>query len=94
MVGLLLGVIIHNLLSVSDTSASTFINIPHYQIQNFLISPIILHAAFKIYKPHFFKQFNTIMSMAIFGTLMNAILIAVTLRYVHIASNSYCCSEH
>ena len=76
---LLLGIVIGLLYESASTSPRPLIKIPHYQIQHLLISPILLHSSFQIYHIQFFRQFGTVMIMAILGTLLNALLIGVTL---------------
>ena len=40
-----------------------------------LIAPIILHASYSLYHPHFFGQLGTILIMAFIATTLNVLLI-------------------
>ena len=48
-------------------------------IEHIMITPIILNASFDLYHRHFFGQFWTIVIYAIVATVLNAILIAMSL---------------
>ena len=52
----------------------------------FLIAPIILHASYSLYHPHFFGQIGTILIMAFLATSLNVLVITpiVSLIYRHI----------
>ena len=81
-VGMLMGVATHYVIQsmVNSTTAYKPIEIPHHYIQNLVISPIILHASFEMYHPEFFKQIESVMVMAIIGTVMNALLIGFSVK--------------
>ena len=57
------------------------IQIPHLVVQHILIPPIILHASYELYHPHFFGQIEYILILAIGATLLNTVIIGVSLRY-------------
>ena len=58
---------------------SSLLNVPPFVIEHIMITPIILHASYGLYHPHFFGQFWTIVIYAIVATVLNAILIAVVM---------------
>ena len=55
-------------------------------LEHITITPIILHASFGLYHPHFFGQFWTIVIYAIVATVLNAILIALMLYFFNSAT--------
>jgi len=69
---------------INDTEglAITPIYIPHSIVQHVLIAPIILHASYELYHPHFFGQIGTILIMAFVATILNTIIIGLSLRYI------------
>ena len=50
-------------------------------MEQVLIIPIILHASYRIYHPHFLGQIGTILVMAFLGTLANVVIISLVLYY-------------
>ena len=44
-------------------------------IEHFMIAPIILHAAYGLYHPLFFRQFGVIMIYAFIATVLNSVII-------------------
>jgi len=56
--------------------------LPHGIVQHVLIAPIILHASYELYHPHFFGQIKTIFILAFGATILNTIIIGLTLRYI------------
>ena len=58
---------------------SPVLDVPPFVIEHIMITPIILHASYGLYHPHFFGQFWTIVIYAIVATVLNAILIAMVL---------------
>lgn len=57
------------------------INLPHSVVQHILIPPIILHA-YELYHPHFFGQIGKILVMAFIATILNTVIIGLSLRYI------------
>ena len=45
-------------------------------IEHLLIAPIILHASYCLFHPHFFGQLGTILTLAVLATLLNCLIIA------------------
>ena len=58
------------------------IYLSHNIVQHVLIAPIILHASYEVYHPHFFGQIDKILIMAFVGTILNTIIIGLSLRYI------------
>ena len=58
------------------------IYLPHSIIQHILIAPIILHASYELYHPHFFGQIGTILILAFVATILNTVIIGLSLRYI------------
>merc|ERR1719228_926534 len=69
---------------INDTKglSITPIYIPHSIVQHILIAPIILHASYELYHPHFFGQIEKILIMAFVATILNTIIIGLNLRYI------------
>ena len=59
------------------------IRIPHTIIQHVMIAPIILHASYELYHPHFFGQIGTILTMAFLATILNTVITGLSLRYIY-----------
>ena len=55
-------------------------------ILEILIAPIILHASYSLYHPHFFGQIGTILILAFLATSLNVLVITpiVSLIYRHV----------
>ena len=49
--------------------------IEHWVIEHYMIPPIILHASYDLYHPHFFGQLGTILALALIATVLNALII-------------------
>ena len=64
---------------------SSMLEMPPFFIEHVMITPIILHASFGLYHPHFFGQFWTIVIYAIVATVLNAILITTMLYFFNSA---------
>ena len=45
-------------------------------IEHLMIAPIILHASYCLFHPHFFGQLGTILTLAILATVLNCLIIA------------------
>ena len=82
---LFFGVIVALIMTDDSLVNGHFVNpiqLPHTIIQHVLIAPIILHASYELYHPHFFGQIGTILIMAVVATLLNTIIIGLSLRYI------------
>ena len=83
---LFFGVIVALILAAIDSMLSEGkfhpIYLPHSIIQHILIAPIILHASYELYHPHFFGQIGTILIMAFVATILNTVIIGLSLRYI------------
>ena len=66
----------------SDGIGISPIHLPHSIVQHILIAPIILHASYELYHPHFFGQIEKILIMAFVATILNTIIIGLSLRYI------------
>ena len=55
--------------------------IDHWIIEHFMIAPIILHASYDLYHPHFFGQLGTILALALIATVCNAFIITVFIYF-------------
>ena len=44
---------------------TSLLDIEHWIIEHFMIAPIILHASYDLYHPHFFGQLGTILALAL-----------------------------
>ena len=59
------------------------LRVQHLTIYSILIPPIILHASYDLYHSQFFTQVPSIISMAIIGTLLNTVIIALGLFFIY-----------
>ena len=48
-----------------------------------LIAPIILHASYSLYHPHFFGQIGTILILAFLATTLNVLVITPTVSLIY-----------
>ena len=48
-----------------------------------LITPIILHASYTLYHPHFFGQVGTILIMAFIATVLNVVVITPIVYFIY-----------
>ena len=71
--GALISFILGEILSIHGNGL-TDIHIEEYLLE-ILITPIILHASYSLYHPHFFGQIGTILIMAFLATTLNVLLI-------------------
>ena len=54
----------------------TKVSIYGWVIEHVMIAPIILHASYCLFHPHFFGQLGTILSLAVIATVLNCFIIA------------------
>ena len=71
-------------ISGSDGIGISPIHLPHSIVQHILIAPIILHASYELYHPHFFGQIEKILIMAFVATILNTIIIGLSSSIVGI----------
>ena len=70
-------------LVMSNHNALLVVN--DWVIEHVMIAPIILHASYELYHPHFIGQLGEILILAIVATMLNAILISAILFGVYAA---------
>ena len=59
------------------------INDPTDGYLEILIAPIILHASYTLYHPHFFGQVGTILIMAFIATVLNVVIITPVVLFIY-----------
>lgn len=52
------------------------VSIYGWVIEHLMIAPIILHASYCLFHPHFFGQLGTILTLAVLATVLNCLIIA------------------
>ena len=60
---------------------TSLLDIEHWIIEHFMIAPIILHASYDLYHPHFFGQLGTILALALIATVYNALIITIFIYF-------------
>ena len=82
IMGLVIALIAIKIDHIKDPLPLPLLWLDDWFIEHLLIAPIILHASYGLYHPHFFGQLGTILLLALLATVLNAIIIAVILFFL------------
>ena len=77
VIGIFVNLIMQIIAWIGDIEDTALLTMDARVLEHVMITPIILHAAYDLYHPHFFGQFWTIVIYAFVATMLNAILIAL-----------------